>query len=256
MMFGNAFGYAHHYAFNHDGRADIYCVPPKNACSMVKFMCILQHRPELESMMLRTPSAVHQYSHLALMKQHKQVWDALHPILFVRHPYNRLISAFISKFILFPEDAVLSSLLGILDIKGEDVTFRQFLGAVCDIPDEWLDPHFRQQSSFLVRPLQDYSVIDLDSKAFQAIMDTRFGQKAETFQKARQDEEDNIFGTKSCSGQIEGSLIDRPVKYLRYLRMNGLQLQSLNFLDVGLEEKIKQRCSSDIELLAYCASSS
>lgn len=162
-MFPNPFGYAHHYSLELGGTKRVLCAPPKNACSLVKFISITQKFPEYTGVLLNEPACVHRYSHLALVKQHMGVWNTYQPLAFVRHPYLRAISAYLSKFILFPEDEVLSDIVGIVELSPADMTFRQFFKALLDMPDEWLDPHFRQQYSFFVRHPSEYVLIDINS---------------------------------------------------------------------------------------------
>ncbi len=141
-------------------------------------------------------------------------------------------------------------ILNILELKHEDVTFRAFINVICELPDEWLDAHFKSQTSFFVRPHNDYEIIDIDSVLFNSFVKTNFGQNGEDFRAASEQEEFKIFGPKLCSNKNEGVFIDTTVRKLRHFRENGLNLLKFNFFYTGLRKKWTQRFSGDVELLA------
>ena len=187
---------------------------------------------------------------MAVVKQRNEIWNARRPIALIRDPHKRLASAFISKFILFPEDEVLRSILDISETRLEDMTFRNFVNTLLTIPDEWLDAHFISQSAFLIRQPSDYQLLDMDSATFSTFIQERFTEKGKSFYIANEDAESRIFGPKLYSNEKDGVFVDTTVKKLRYYRENGLNLLKHNFYNDELYRNCAARFSCDANLYA------
>jgi glycosyltransferase involved in cell wall biosynthesis len=84
-----------------------------------------------------------------------RVWDYL-KFAIVRNPWDRLVSCYKNKILAtedtndFYENGVHRALVkNYGDIFRSDMTFADFAAAVCDIPDEIAEDHFRSQHTFI-----------------------------------------------------------------------------------------------------------
>lgn len=65
---------------------------------------------------------------------------------FVRNPWDRLVSCYLQKLAPGSRDNAISRRFARrAGDAGEDVTFTRFAEAVCEIPDDRANPHFRSQ---------------------------------------------------------------------------------------------------------------
>jgi hypothetical protein len=250
-VFGGEFGIGHHYW--HGPTRTAICVPPKCGSSVMKYALIMAENPHLGVLFRDEPSRVHGFAHLALVKRKSQIAEAKRRVFVLRNPVRRTLSAFISKFVYWPDDAVLHGICALAEIAPEDMTYRLFVQTVAAMPDVYLDPHFCSQEHFFCLPYKKYELLSLDAdgaNAYAAMLDTIHPGSSVTFR------EFEARAKVAKLGPIEDAerpiaparLADLPAKRLRYLRMNGAALPDGEFLFDGCEQTILARYAFEATL--------
>ncbi len=176
------------------------CAIPKNGCTAMKRWLLSANEPGISSDLLVHKRCRDGYSLALTPPAGRQAVLAQRPCFaFVREPLARLASAFADKFVrlapvgyfegareLMEEHARRSGINVELDTfapvelagrtlqvasssrvdYARGLTFREFVGLVCDLPDEALDPHWRPQTSYLsVLPGVDRGDATVDDSA-------------------------------------------------------------------------------------------
>ncbi|WP_420382140.1 sulfotransferase family 2 domain-containing protein [Novosphingobium sp.] len=253
-MFGGEFGIAHHYW--HEATRTVICVPPKCGSSAIKYALIMAEHPHLGALFRNEPSRVHGFAHLALVKRKSQIVEAGRRLFMVRNPVRRTLSAFLSKFVVWPDDDVLRGICALAEIPPDDMTFRLFVQTVAAMPDVQLDPHFCSQEHFFCLPQKDYELMSVDSEggnAFAGLLNGIHPGSSATFREFEARAVEAKLGPVEHGERpaVRGRLADLPVKRLRYLRFNGADLPDGEFLFDGCEQTILARYAFDATLNAY-----
>jgi tetratricopeptide (TPR) repeat protein len=147
------------YIVNHKHKI-VYCPIEKNACSL--FKNILVNHSEYEDDYRQSKIAVHRY--IVANKERffaPNFSDLCSPTYFkfviLRNPFDRLVSAYIDKFVRSPKpnrhsipviNQVYKS-LGKQPDQHQSITFKQFIDFLTDKEDRLLDPHWRPQYIYL-----------------------------------------------------------------------------------------------------------
>lgn len=247
MIYGE-FGNGHHYW--HEPTRTVFCAPPKCGCSAMKQALLMAGHPHLDVLFAQETSRLHRFSHYAMVKRKSQISGAARRIFIARDPVRRALSGFLSKFVLDPETAITQVICDVGELSAEDMTFRIFVKTLVNVPDVFLDPHFRSQEDFLVMPLEDYEVISLDNPGritYSQLLDAIQPGAAERYLALRQAQEASSFGPVTDQGRtvIPGRLADTPVKHLRYLRINGSSLPAEELIFDDFEDLLRQRYEFD-----------
>jgi hypothetical protein len=247
MIYGE-FGIGYHYW--HEPSQTVFCAPPKCGCSAMKQALLMAGHPHLDVLFAQDTSRLHHFSHYAMVKRKSQISGAARRIFIARDPARRALSGFLSKFVLYPEAAITQAICDVGELSAEDMTFRIFVKALANVPDVYLDPHFRSQEDFLVMPLEDYEVISLDSPGritYSQLLDGIQPGSAERYLALQQAQEASKIGPVIDQGRaiIPGRLADTPVKHLRYLRVNGSSLPAEELIFDGFEDLVRQRYELD-----------
>ena len=244
------YGIGYHYLTPCKRR--VVCCPPKNGCSILKFSILQATNPELCGAVLNTPSIVHRYTHIINIKSFHDTEDF--DLYFVsRNPFSRVISAFVSKFIYFPEDRITRCITEIAELSAMDITFRQFVLTLCTLPDHFLDPHFVSQSCFLCDDHSNYKIISLDGVgklSYSSFLDS-ISINSDLFSKAETNEEyklRTISDNPDLLNREIGSLVDIPVKKLRDMWINGISMNKKSFESKDLRKLILSRYNHDNKL--------
>jgi Sulfotransferase family len=157
------------YSINHKHKI-IYCMIPKNATTLFKTMMITNsdHRVSYEQSSqgvhsyLRTNKAFHLTDPYCLNN------SEYFKFVILRNPFNRLVSAYLDKFVkhktlaLKPQVNVINNVYGFLGLKPDiykSITFSQFVQYLVRTEDLQLDSHWRPQSSFLSSGLFEFDFI-------------------------------------------------------------------------------------------------
>jgi hypothetical protein len=250
-VFGGDFGLGYH--FWHDATQTALCVPPKGGSSAMKYALLMAGHPHLGVLVPEQPSRVHGFSHLVLVKRKSQIVEAKQRIFVARSPLRRVISAFLSKFVLVPEDKIIGGICKLAEISPEDMTFRTYVQTLAIMPDTYLDPHFCSQEHFFCLPFKKYKVISIEGQAtrgYSHVLNAIHPDASENFRTIETQAENRTFGCVRDGAWpiVSGRLADVPVKRLRYLRLNGGALPAAEFLFDGCEALVNTRYAFDAEL--------
>ena len=173
------------FIINHEFRF-IYCPIPKNASSSLKALCLLLEKEHDYEKVLQ-PNRLHSYAdhHLTLARYSRAEAQAFlndpHYFRFcvVRNPWDRLTSAYLSKFLkplAAPPPFVVHVINEVYQHNGlqpnlqKSITFRQFLGYLVRVKDSALNFHWLPQYHFLCNdPFHFISRFETLAEDFQAI---------------------------------------------------------------------------------------
>ena len=178
-------------------------------------------------------------------------------ILVVRDPFDRVLSAYLNRFLTSDtaaaDHAMRTGLAASLaaspaaapgvGASRDDVTFRDFVGYLSTTPSRALNEHWRPQSDFL---LGHYTRM----LRFEHLAeDTRFlSQRGVTVQQARG------HGTSSLRQDLGSGWGTRPARRLRRLRQRrGVLPTADNMYDDDLRAMVADRYACDIELFHLAA---
>lgn len=247
------FGLGHHYW--HEPSKTVFCVPPKCGCSAMKYALLMASHPHFGVLFDGDTSRVHHFSHLTMVKRKSQIMQAERRIMIARDPVRRMLSAFLSKFVLNPEPHITQSVCNFTEFSADDLSFRQFALALDTIPDTYLDAHFRSQEDFLVMRIEDYAVVSLDipsGQAYSSLLNGISPGSVERYFSLLAHEETTNHGALKDGTPVmaSGTFADMPVKQLRYLRMNGSPLPVEAFAFEGLMDIAKRRYAMDFQINA------
>lgn len=250
-MILSEFGIGHHYW--HEESLTAIGVPPKCGCSAVKYALLMASNPHLGPLFAQDMSRVHSYSHLVMAKTGSQILRSAKRIFVTRSPLKRIISGFVSKFIMAPEIAITKSLCDISEMPHELMTFRTYVNSIANIPDSYLDPHFRSQESFLILPLEEYELLSLDverGRKYSEFLESVYSGSSQGFLDLDIKHENNRAGIAVNYDYpvSPGQFVDFPVKKIRYLRENGCQMPKESFFFDGLPDIVNKRFSFDVEI--------
>lgn len=250
-MILNEFGIGHHYW--HEKEQIAICVPPKCGCSAIKYALLMASNPHLGSLFAQDMSRVHNYSHLVMTKTPSQIFRSSRRIFVTRDPIKRIISAFISKFIMAPESIVTKTICDISETPLDLMTFRNYVETISNMPDCYLDPHFRSQESFLSLPPDQYEFLSLDfgdDKKYSEFLDNIYPGSSEGYLELNKNHEDVRSGisVKYDFPATPGIFSDFPVKKIRYLRENGSVIPKLSLIFDGMNDIMQKRFDFDFEL--------
>ena len=133
----------------HNYRA-IYFYIPKVACSSIKSVCFDLLNPG------ETISNVHHYDYPCIRKNEvEEYYSNYFKFAFVRNPWDRLVSCYRNKIKHDKNyndsefrNGVFFKLVAYNMFWG-GMSFDEFVDAICKIPDEYANPHFRSQHTFI-----------------------------------------------------------------------------------------------------------
>lgn len=250
-MIVSEFGIGHHYW--HEEGQTVICVPPKCGCSAIKYALLMASNPHLGSLFAQDMSRVHSYSHLVMAKTPSQVLKSSRRIFVTRNPLKRLISGFISKFVMAPENIIIKSICDISETPFDLMSFRTYVDTICNMPDSYLDPHFKSQESFLALPLEQYEFLSLDfgdQKKYSDFLENIHSGSSEAYLDLNEKHENIRAGTSVNYNfpVTPGQFSDFPVKKVRYLRENGSKISKVSFIYDGLDAIVRKRFGFDFEL--------
>lgn len=209
--------------------------------------------PHLGSLFAQDMSRVHNYSHLVMAKTPSQISRSSRRVFVTRDPIDRVISAFVSKFIMAPENIVIKNICDISEVPSDLMTFRTYVETISNMPDSYLDPHFRSQESFLALPPEEYEFLSLDfgdKKKYSEFLEGIYSGSSEEYLKLNEKHEDVRAGLSANYDflAVLGQFSDFPVKKIRYLRENGSNIRKSFFMFDGLSDIIRKRFDFDFEL--------
>ena len=155
----------YNYLVNHEYRF-VYCPIPKVACSSFKKLILQISEPENFQNIIKSLSGVQFHIHIdhaySLFQYKKQRVDKIlagnkyFKFAFVRNPWNRLVSAYLNKFLpAEPRPVARPVIQFIYEKQGlapnfeKSITFRQFINYLIDTDDHLLNEHWRPQYLFL-----------------------------------------------------------------------------------------------------------
>lgn len=250
-MIHGEFGIGHHYW--HGASRSVFCIPPKCGSSAMKYALLMASHPHLGVLFEEDTSRVHQFSHLTMVKRKSQIIDAERKIFIARDPARRALSAFLSKFVYYPESHITQSICGFAEISMDDISFRNYIKTICEVPDAYLDPHFRSQEDFILMPIDEYEVISIDRSkgdSYSSIIDSIYCGGSQNYFSLLEREEIRKIGPVKDGARdtLRGRLVDVPVKQLRYLRINGSSLPAEEFWFDGFEEGMRERYEYDYRI--------
>ncbi|MGB3404816.1 MAG: sulfotransferase family protein [Microcoleaceae cyanobacterium] len=148
----------------------VYSPIEKNACSL--FKNILVNHSESGEDYRKSKIAVHRYINANKDKFFAQEFSSLcssknFKFVILRNPLDRLVSAYIDKFVRSPKPnrhsiSVINRVyksLGENPDQNQSITFRQFVTFLTDKEDRLLDPHWRPQYIYLGLGLLEFDFI-------------------------------------------------------------------------------------------------
>ena len=146
----------------------IYCVVAKNACSTMKFQFL--RRLSEDRGYSFDPEGVNRNVHrLAIshsMRDLPKTMDEYYTFCIVRHPIERLVSAFLEKFVRLPDFVPFGRelLKGRYSGSKDDLRFVDFISAIMSSPLNELNEHWMPQADHLIDGVQ-YDLIEMRSIA-------------------------------------------------------------------------------------------
>lgn len=226
----------------------------------MKFALLMASNPQLGVLFAQETSRLHNFSHLVMVKRKSQITTASRRVLIARDPARRIVSGFLSKFVLSPETTITQTICDFAELSADQMNFRIYVKTLSNMPDVYLDPHFRSQEDFLVMPVEDYQVVSLDEgrgATYDGILNDIHPGSSEHYFALSESHEFARLGPVIDSERIivPERLSDAPVKHLRYLRANGSCLPREEFLFSGFEEIVRQRYDFDYQINARAMTS-
>ena len=240
------------YLVNHEYKF-IYCVIPKVACSSFKkiILQLSQHQAKIQQLK-GVDFHVYVNHTFSLFRDSKLKVNNLlnNPSYFkfaiIRNPWNRLISAYINKFVNLKEPFTHEVIKCVYEGQGQtpnyeqSITFKQFIHYLVATEDHLLDRHWKPQYLFLGNTKFDFI--------------GKFENLAEDFQYIKQklnldlDLEWMNKTEKTENSSISENYADY---YPQYLRKLGEIPNYRSFYTPELVELVRSRYQNDIEMFDY-----
>jgi hypothetical protein len=129
---------------------------PKNLSSSAIYFILRADYPEIADQIdTNSPGLIHKYTGLILVKS-LDLDASYKRIAIIREPFERILSAFYSKFLFDAawSENITMPVCKFLKKDIEAISFRDFIFFLQCHPDEWLDAHFASQSRFML--FEDY----------------------------------------------------------------------------------------------------
>ena len=168
------------FAFGHmyycESQSLIATLIPKNASSFVKtlFAWYDADEPEFDAAAKKAFSDIHnRFNGLLLVKNFQEIERAKQSFIILRCPYRRAVSGFIDKFVIAPEEAIFQGIIRTARKEIDSITFSDFVNAIKNSPDSWLDPHFRSQYSYVIFEKYDHFFCVEDSESLKGFLETK-----------------------------------------------------------------------------------
>ncbi len=180
------------YLVNHKHKI-VYSPIEKNACSL--FKNILVDQSEYADDYRKSKIAVHRYITAHKQRFFAQDFSCLcspeyFKLIILRNPFDRLVSAYIDKFVRSAKQnrhsiPVINQVYKSLKEKPnyqQSITFRQFVNFLIDKEDRLLDPHWRPQYIYMGLGLLEFDLIGQFENLSAVVenLETRFNLEIET----------------------------------------------------------------------------
>ena len=226
----------------------------------MKYALLMASNPQLGVLFAQETSRLHSFSHLVMVKRKSQIATASRRVFIARDPARRIVSGFLSKFVLTPETTITQTICNFAELSADEMNFRTYVKTLSNMPDVYLDPHFRSQEDFLVMPIEDYQVVSLDNEqslTYDGILNDIYPGSSERYFALSEAHEFARLGPVVDRDRIivPERLSEAPVKHLRYLRANGSSLPREEFIFAGFEEIVRQRYDFDYQINAMATTS-
>jgi hypothetical protein len=223
---------------------------PKNISSSAIYFILKSDYPEVAELIdISSPGEIHKYLGLILVKT-LHLDSGYKKLVAIRDPYERVLSAFYSKFIFDAawSGVIINPVKEFLGKNIEDICFRDFLFYLRCHPDEWIDPHFSSQSRFMLFEKYDLLLPVHNSEAVNSALNTL------NF------EFPTINSTKdryTASNNFDYTIVDCPgipVSELWYKSEQKIALPNARLMLTGeIRTTILKRFSDDFYLLEKCS---
>ncbi len=132
----------------------IYFYIPKVACSSLKLL--YSELLGIKPLDPRNPSKYPHWRRYPYVKRSElPKYDDYFKFAFVRNPWDRIVSCYYNKIIETPTTTGFGYIQGVPRFLrkykkfSKDMDFTNFVECICEIPDDFADPHFRSQWTFI-----------------------------------------------------------------------------------------------------------
>ena len=234
-------GFALRHLYGYPRLRLAYTYIPKNACTALKRT--LGHAQGWLTAESRSAHEMRRTWWLSGLASYPLARDR---VVVVRDPFDRVLSAYYSKFVLardgIAEQAMATGLAAALrpGATRDDVTFADFVGYLSRTPDRVLDDHWRPQHDFLIGSYNQvvrFDRLDEDSGFLR--------QRGLALDPA------GARATSTIATDLGTGWSDRPAARLRVLRRRrGLLPSGESMYDDRLRAVIGERFGDDVDLVA------